>query len=250
MRHASGSCRVRGRHLDLQFSGEVAGKDTGEHVRLVSDPGPDRHVIHLAMHLEFGEDVLLRPAALMEGNDVAQVRPLVGDDDLEFAAVLNRSGWIGCLCWRLTRFPMRMKRCLAFHDFGFQRVSKWSIPSAGQHHRFSLSTKLLRTGKRSKGTDAVNSASDECSCWMMVSLEKVLSMRVSIFAWERHDRTWLIRWLMKVSAPLESWMFPGRWWTSRTWSVRAMARKRGWQLRTSFLFLLKPTAVPSRGPGR
>ena len=45
--------------LDLQFAGEVAGKDVGEYVRLVSNPDPDRHVIHLAMRLEFGEDTCL-----------------------------------------------------------------------------------------------------------------------------------------------------------------------------------------------
>ena len=60
-------------------------------MELITDPCPDRYVIHLAMHLEFCEDALLRSAALMEGNNVARIRPLVGDDDLEFSAVFNWS---------------------------------------------------------------------------------------------------------------------------------------------------------------
>ena len=75
--------------LDLEFAGEVVGKDAGEHVELVADPCPDRYVIHLAVRLEFGEDALLRPATFMEGNDVARVRPLVGDNGLEFIPVFN-----------------------------------------------------------------------------------------------------------------------------------------------------------------
>ena len=43
-----------GGELDLELSGKVVGKDTCEYVRLVSDLGSDRYVIHLAMRLELG----------------------------------------------------------------------------------------------------------------------------------------------------------------------------------------------------
>ena len=234
--------------LDPQFAGEVVGRDAGEHVRLVSGPDPGRHAIHLAMRPGFGEDALLRPPAPWKATTSrGSVRFLVATalNSQPYSTGRNRSNWIGCLCWCLTRFPTGMKRWRAFHDFGFQRVSKRSVPSAGRHHRFSPSIKLLRARKCSKGTEMVNSAPDECSCWTTVSSRKALSMRVSIFAWGRRGRTWLIRWPMKVSAPLESRTFPGRWRTSGTWSVRTMVRKRGWQLRAPFLFLLKPVAVPS-----
>ena len=80
-----------GGELDPELSGEVVGKDAGEHVRLVSDPGSDRYVIHLAMRLELGEDTLLRSPALVEGNDPTRAYSPVGDDDLEFVPVFHGS---------------------------------------------------------------------------------------------------------------------------------------------------------------
>ena len=84
MRPLRGRAACAAVDLNPQFAGGVAGRDADERVQLLSDPGPDRYAIHSAMRPGFREDALLRPAALMEGNDIARVRRLVGDDDLEF----------------------------------------------------------------------------------------------------------------------------------------------------------------------
>ena len=104
--------------LYLEFASEVVGKNAGKHVQLVAGPNPDRHVIHLAMRLEFGEDALLRPSTLMEGNDIARVHPLVGDDDLEFAAVLEGSEQV-----ELDRLLM-----LAFDQISYEDEAVAGIP--------------------------------------------------------------------------------------------------------------------------
>ena len=43
-----------------------------------------------------------------------------------------------------------------FHDFGFQRLSKYSSPPAMGRHRCLRSTISFSSAKRSKGTDTVN----------------------------------------------------------------------------------------------
>ena len=83
-----------GIELDPELSGEVAGGDAGEHVRLVPDPDPDRYVIHSAMRPELGKSTLLRRPALVEGNDLTRAYSLVGDDDLEFVPVFLGSDQI------------------------------------------------------------------------------------------------------------------------------------------------------------
>ena len=112
-----------GGELDPELSGKVVGEDADEYVRLVSDPGPDRYVIRLAMCPELGEDTLLRSPTFVEGNDLTRAYSLVGDDDLEFVPVFHGSEQVE-LDRRLTCFLMKMKRSSGFHDFGFQRVSK------------------------------------------------------------------------------------------------------------------------------
>ena len=64
-------------------------KNAGEHVQLVPNPRLDRHVAHLAVRLELGEDALLRAPPFVEENDLARTDSLVGHDDLELAPVLD-----------------------------------------------------------------------------------------------------------------------------------------------------------------
>jgi len=60
----------------------------GKHVELIAHTRGDRHIVHLAVRLEFGKDPLLRPTTLVEPNDLAYAGALVGNDDLEVVAVL------------------------------------------------------------------------------------------------------------------------------------------------------------------
>ena len=91
-------------------------------MRLVAD----RDVIHSAMRFGFGEDILLRPRPSWKANDIARVRSLAGDDDLEFVSVFNGSDRHPVL---VSDLPSDGDEAVpALHDFSFQRVSKQSGP--------------------------------------------------------------------------------------------------------------------------
>ena len=75
--------------LHLKLTSEVVSENAGEHVELVPNPRLGRHVAHLAVRLELGEDALLRAPPFVEQNGLAWTGSLVGHDDLELVPVLD-----------------------------------------------------------------------------------------------------------------------------------------------------------------
>ena len=55
----------------LKLASEVVSEQAGEHVELVAHPGLDRHVVHLAVRFEFGEDALLGASTFVEQGGLA-----------------------------------------------------------------------------------------------------------------------------------------------------------------------------------
>jgi hypothetical protein len=72
----------------LQFASQVVSKQSGQQVQFVAASAAHRYIVHLAIPLEFAEDVFLAAAALVKGHHIAGLQVLVGDDDLEVVAVL------------------------------------------------------------------------------------------------------------------------------------------------------------------
>ena len=103
----------------------------------------------------------------MDGNDIARIRSPVGGDGLEFVAILNGSKQV-----RLERFLVLALDPLSEGDEAMAGIPRLRLPTGfeiidsicREAPSLSFSIKPLRAGKRSKGTDVVNSASDECSC--------------------------------------------------------------------------------------
>jgi len=58
------------------------GQDRREQIDLIAHQGPHRHVVHLALALELGEDTLLGAPAFVEGDDLVDPGALVGHDHL------------------------------------------------------------------------------------------------------------------------------------------------------------------------
>jgi len=64
------------------------GQHDNEKISLVAKEFPGGNVVHVALRLQFREDRLLGPAAMVEGRDMASRDRLVGDHDLELIAVV------------------------------------------------------------------------------------------------------------------------------------------------------------------
>ena len=77
-----------GNHLKL--TGQVVGQNGTEEVSLIAGQGAYRHVIHLALALEFAEEVFLSSPTVVEGHDFVHPGAFVSQHHFEVVAPLMR----------------------------------------------------------------------------------------------------------------------------------------------------------------
>ena len=84
-----GCVSVRGSAEHLQFPVQIVRQHSRQHEGLIPCLGAGRHIVHLCLGLEFGEDGLLGATTVVEGDHFAGAHGLVGDEDLEVVAVFE-----------------------------------------------------------------------------------------------------------------------------------------------------------------
>ena len=107
--------------FDLKSPQQVVGQNSRHQVQLVACKPSNRNVVHLALALQFPEDILLRSPAVMKTKYVPSRASFISHDHLKIIADLMRGEQI-----QLYRLLVLLSHLLAYED-----EAKLPIPATG-----------------------------------------------------------------------------------------------------------------------